>query len=130
MISSRQSHCELIMCGSAWKRRESSGPLATLVNVVLVDVDREFDHRPGRSGQMLLDVHRVHVAVFGERQRETPDGLRAVAKREVVPECLVRLENNIHYCCSCSRQRTPDGVKGRGPTCYISRATRTARAPC
>ena len=45
---------------------------------------------------MRLDVHRIHVAVFGKRQRKAPDRLRTVAKGEVVAEGLVRFECNAH----------------------------------
>src|SRR5580658_1403942 len=56
---------------------------------------------------MRFDVHRIHVGVFGERQRKAPDGLRAVAVSEVVAEGLVGFENGAHVTPS---GRTVNGV--------------------
>ena len=75
---------------------QHDGALAAFGDIVLVDIEGKLRDRAFRPGQMRLDVHRVHVAVFGKRQRKPPDRLRAVAEREVVAEGLVRFEYDVH----------------------------------
>ncbi len=57
-------------------RGEHDGALAALRDVVFVDVEGEFDDRAQGPGQMRLDVHRIHVVVFGKRQQEIAESPR------------------------------------------------------
>jgi hypothetical protein len=77
-------------------RGQHDGPLAALGDIVLVDIEGKLDDRAGRSRQVRLDVHRVHIAVFCERQRKSPNRLRAVAIAEVVAKRFVRFEYCAH----------------------------------
>ena len=58
-------------------------------DVVLVDIEREFEDRALRARRMRLDVHRIPVLVFDERKRKPPDVFGTVREREVVAEGLV-----------------------------------------
>ncbi len=82
-------------------------------DVVLVDIQRKLEHRTGLRADMRLDVDRVHVLVFREREGEATDRLRRVAIGVVVAESLF-LECQAHddsfrcsatYACSAHAKR-------------------------
>ena len=75
--------------------RQHQRAVAHLRDIVLVDVDQVFQHAALRPRHMRLDVDRIHVAVFVEREGKAPDVLRRVFEGEVVAERLVA-ENDAH----------------------------------
>src|SRR6267378_7730519 len=77
-------------------RGEHDRPLAAFGDIVLVDVESELSDRAGRAREMRLDVHRIHVAVLGKRQRKPANRPRTVAVAEVVAEGLVQFEYGAH----------------------------------
>ncbi len=56
---------------------------------MLVDVEGVFVDRTRLAAGMQLDIHRVHVLVLTERERESTHRFVRVAVGVVVPECLV-----------------------------------------
>jgi hypothetical protein len=71
---------------------EDDASLAAFGDIVLVDIEGELRDRTGWARQMRLDIHRIHVAVFGKGQRESSNRPRTVAIAEVVAEGLVQIE--------------------------------------
>lgn len=68
---------------------ENLGAVLHLGDVVLVDVDEVFEHGAFRAWHMRLDIDRIHVGVFVEREGKPPDEFRAVPEGEIVPECFL-----------------------------------------
>jgi hypothetical protein len=62
---------------------------------MLVDINREFEHGIDRAGRVRLDIDRIHVFVFMEREGKTPDVLGAVFEGEIVAERFF-LEDEVH----------------------------------
>ncbi len=60
---------------------QNDGAVAHIRKIVLVDIDRKFVHRSLGARHMRLDVDRVHVLVFVERERKAPDGFRRIEER-------------------------------------------------
>src|ERR1700737_497026 len=77
-------------------RGQHDGPLAALRDIVLIDVEGELRDRASGPRQMRFDVHRIHIVVFGKRQRKSANRPRTIAVAEVVAEGLMQIEYGTH----------------------------------
>src|SRR5437879_9262367 len=78
-----------------WVFRQDLGAILHLGDVMLININGMLKNRARCARYMRLNVHRIHVVVFGKREGKTADGSRTVLEGKIVAERFF-FERDVH----------------------------------